>query len=140
MNPDNFCNLTGCVQDEPWTRWRAPRQGVPRGQIRFWLQVSRELAGDGCDRLLCAIEPKDEAEFRRYEQELRSGRTVHLVAQACSTDTPTEGQPGVIFVAESCGFDGQETQHVHHKHRQTGKMAAAGDDSGAELPLGGLAQ
>lgn len=135
MNPANRCHLEGVIQGEAWTRWRAPKQGVPRGQVRFWLRVSRLVAGDGGDCLLCAIEPHDEFEVRRYEGELRDGRAVSIEAHAQRTcGTLFEDAPGVIFVAEACAFDGATATDVparrHHAH---GKMAAAGD----ELPLEG---
>lgn len=133
----NICHLEGVVQGENWTRWK-PNE---RGQVRFWLGVSRDLAGEGLDVLLCAIEPKTVEEVTLYERELRAGRTVQVQAAARSLAAilarPQEDYPVVIFVAESCGFDGGKTHGVHdRKHvRPTGKMAAAGDDSGAELPL-----
>jgi hypothetical protein len=143
INPENICHLVGVVQAFPrygdnWTRYNR----FQRGQVRFWLGVSRELAGDGFDLLLCAIEPKDLAEIRHYETELRSGRTVHLEASAHvikPIEMPDEDAPGVIFVAECCGFDGGKALPVHHKHRvhAHGKMAAAADDSGQLLPLEG---
>jgi hypothetical protein len=139
MTTSNSCHLEGVVQayslyGDNWTRYNRHQ----RGQVRFWLGVSRELAGDGLDVLLCAIEPKDADELRHYQEEIRGGRTLQLQAHAKAiqqTDMPGESMPGVIFVAESCGFDGREAHPVHHKHKPIGKMAAAGDDSGAELPL-----
>ena len=81
INPENMCHLVGCVQGEIWTRWRKPSEGQLRGQVRFWMRVSREIAGDGTDCLLCAIEPHDAAELKRYESELRDGRTVLPLAR-----------------------------------------------------------
>lgn len=141
MNPANTCRLEGTVQGDSWTRWRA--KPSLRGQVRFWLGVPRELAGEGPDQLLCAIEPKNEEELRRYQAEIRAGRTVQLQAVARAIlALAHEDHPCVIFVAEYCGFDGQvvgEVHQVHRKHAQ-GKMAAAGDDSGAELPLAEVAR
>lgn len=137
-NPANLCQLQGVVHGECWTRWRSPRQGVARGQVRFWLSVARELAGEGVDLLLCAIEPKDELELKHYEAEIAGGRTVHLVARATAmADTPAEERPCVVFVAESCGFGGAPAVDVHArpKFRAHGKVAAAGDD--VELALEG---
>jgi len=142
---NNLCHLEGTVQaysmyGDNWTRWRSPRQGIARGQVRFWLALSRELAGDGLDVVLCAIEPCDEIEVKRYQEEIRGGRTVRLEARACSMadpEHPGESSPGVVFVAESCGFDGAKPHDVHsRKHlRPQGKLAAAADDSVGELPL-----
>ena len=136
MNAANICHLEGTVQSFPlygdnWTRYNRHQ----RGQVRFWLGVSRELAGDGLDMLLCAIEPRSAEELRHYDGELRGGRTVQLAAVARALhqhETPGESTPGVIFVAESCGFDGSSARAVHQGWRPArGKMAAAGD----ELPL-----
>lgn len=136
MSLENICRLSGSVQADPlaganWTRYNRNQ----RGQVRFWLAVSRDLAGQGLDVLLCAIEPATVEELERYQAEIKPGRTVELAAHARATfQRPNEDHPGVIFVAESCGFGGGAVLEVHHKQRQ-GKMAAAADDSGAELPL-----
>lgn len=141
MTQDNYCHLAGVVREFPlyganWTRYNRNA----RGQVRFWLGVARDLAGQGMDLLLCAIEPRDASELLHYERELQGGRQVQLTAAARAVhdgDIPGESTPSVIFVAESCGFDGREALPVHQKHKVAGKMAAAADDSGAELPLGG---
>jgi hypothetical protein len=137
VNPANHCRLEGVVQSFPlygdnWTRYNRHQ----RGQVRFWLGVTRELAGEGLDLLLCAIEPNTAEELRHYQDEIRGGRTVLLEAHAKAVqpaEIPGESTPGVVFVAESCGFGGHPAQPVHHKLKPSGKMAAAGDDS--ELPL-----
>lgn len=143
MNPANTCRLEGTVQGDNWTRWKA--RPDMRGQVRFWLGVSQAFAGEGLDVLLCAIEPRNEEELRRYQAEIRRGRSVQLQAVARAVlPIANEDHPCVIFVAEYCGFDGQAAtgaaaHQVHRKHAQ-GKMAAAGDDSGAELPLAEVAR
>lgn len=136
MNADNRCELIGTVAGENWTRWRAPRNGVARGQVRFHLLVARELAGEGCDRLLCAIEPHDELELARYQRDLAEGATVRICAQARALEPQDPEKATVIFVAESAGFGGRPLEDVHAKHRVRphGKAAAAGD---VELALEG---
>lgn len=137
MNADNMCHLQGWVQNYPlygpcWTRYNRHQ----RGQVRFWLGMTRELAGDGLDVVLCAIEPRTAEELVHYQEELRAGRSVQITATAHSLvdQVPGESTPGVIFVAESCGFDGRPVAGVHHVPKKaTGKMAAANDPS--ELPL-----
>lgn len=143
MNHVNFVHLEGTLHGPCWTRWKC--RG--RGQVRFWLAVSRELAGDGYDLVLCAIEPKTGAEVFHLERELRDGRTCALQAHVRSLvdkDRPLQHQEDrsvVIFVAESCGLDGQSEANSHRlgapqrRRRLQGKMAAANDDSGYELPL-----
>lgn len=137
MNPANLIDLEGTIVSDPregacWTRWKAGG----RGQARFWLAVSRDLAGEGFDAFLCAIEPKTADEVRRLEHELRVGRTVHLHATARSLmrkDVYDENSPSVIFVAEECSLDGQAVRNAHRigygprKHHEHGKMAAAGE-------------
>lgn len=139
MNPDNCVRLVGTVREDPregasWTRYRTGG----RGQIRFWLAVSRELAGAGFDVLLCALEPERAEEISRYSGELRAGRTVHLEASAKACGEPQENNSSVIFVAHACGFDGAPSQAVHappRRHALHGKSAAAGDREEAELEL-----
>lgn len=140
MNPENLIQLTGSVQGDTWTRWK-PGPGM-RGQVRFRLAVSRELAGEGYDLFVCAIEPRSAAELPALERELRAGRQVKLSATARAVAAaPGHEEPCVIFVAEECGFDGQEARNVHALHRRPqvrGKLAAAGDVAEL-LPLeGGL--
>lgn len=112
-----------------WTRWTPGG----RGKVFFWLAVSRDLAGDGFDLLLCAVEPKTAPEIRVLEAELRAGRTVHLNAFARQlAKDPTEQSSSVIFIAETCGLDGAAAVDVHRvgnmrKKCAHGKMAAAGD-------------
>lgn len=140
MNTDNVVELHGTVHADPisgsaWTRWKPGG----RGQVRFWLAVSRTLAGEGYDVLLCCVEPKEAKEVDRLAIELRAGRSVHLVCQArripqgrhpnCEEDTMT-----IVFVAETCGLDGTPPIDAHkvgfHPPRRKcahGKMAAAGD-------------
>ena len=140
MNPANQVRLEGTLAGDCWTRWKAR----DRGKVMFWLAVSRELAGDGFDRLLCAIEPKSPEEVYRLERELVDGRAVKLEAEArMAVEHPTEAAPGVLFVAECCGIDGQAPRSAHnvglpprriHAH---GKAAAAGDDQ-PELPIAPL--
>lgn len=137
----NFVHLEGTLQGNCWTRWKSRE----RGQVRFWLGVSRHLAGDGLDLLLCAIEPKSAEEVWRLQTELREGRSCSLQASVHSlvdADRPLAHQetaPGVIFVAETCGMDGRAEHSAHrvgiHRRHAHGKLAAAGDD--AELPLEG---
>lgn len=140
MNAQNMCHLEGVVQEFPfyganWSRCN------PRGryQVRFWLGVSRELAGDGLDLFLCAIEPRTQEELTHYTTEIRGRRAVSLNGTARdlqNAEVPGESSALVIFVAESCAFDGQEMHQVHErKPARQGKMAAAGDDSGDELKL-----
>lgn len=143
MNSANRCHLSGVVLGESWTRWRAPKQGVPRGQVRFWLGVRRSGDPlDGLDPFLCAIEPHDELELKRYESELSDGRTVTIEARAVAPGVLPkldENHAAVIFVAECCAFDGAALADVHatsRRHHAHGKMAAAADDA-AELPLEG---
>lgn len=140
MNEANIVHLEGSVAFVPgyehnWTRWK-PKG---RGQVRFWLSVSREFAGDGFDIFLCAIEPRADEELKRYEQELRAGRMVKITASARAVSLVTrEADTSVIFVAEECGFDGAAPAAAHRpRHVQVkGKLAAAGDMEGAELELG----
>jgi hypothetical protein len=144
MNPANSVQLQGIVQEDSrdgmsnWTRYR--QNG--HAQVRFWLAVSRDTAGDGWDVLLCAIEPRSGEELLRLERELTRGRTVKLCAIARSlqpSDNPHEDNPGVIFIAEECGLDGKEASSAHRvgcaarKHHAHGKMAAAGDVEQEEL-------
>jgi len=140
MNTDNIVHLDGCVavvsQQPSWTRYKPGG----RGQVRFWLAVSRAIAGMGVDIFLCAIEPRTEQEIRHYEEQLRPARRVTLTAEARTVDVqPNEKSPGVIFVAEECAFDGAQVQpvHPHKRHRLTGKMAAAGEHMEDE-PLFGI--
>lgn len=146
MNPENMVHLEGTVQPDVrnganWTRYRVNGHA----QVRFWLAVSRPLMGEGWDVFLCAIEPRNGDELLRLEREITERRTVKLTAVALSLskqDHPDEDNPGVIFVAEECGLDGNEPHSAHRvgcaprKHHATGKMAAAGDV--AELPLEGV--
>lgn len=138
MNLANHCELEGTIHGDCWTRWKSRE----RGQVRFWLAISRELAGDGFDLVLCAIEPSTADEVYRLERELLNGRTVKLEAQARTTHAhAVEESPGVIFVAECAGLDGRAPGDAHrlgvqrrpHAH---GKMAAAGDVE--LLPLEGI--
>jgi hypothetical protein len=85
MNTQNMCHLEGVIQgyghqDVNWTRYNRHQ----RGQVRFWLGIPRELAGDGLDVVLCAIEPHTVEELLQYQAELRAGRTVQLAAAARS--------------------------------------------------------
>lgn len=142
MNPDNLTRLDGTLHGSPWTRWPSRE----RGQVRFWLSVARDLAGDGYDLFLVAIEPRRAEEVRRLEEELRDGRRVIVYARARSLidlDVPLRAQeraPGVIFLADECGPDGLASRSAHElgaphrRHRPHGKMAAAGDTEG-ELQL-----
>lgn len=139
MNPQNHVELVGTVHADhfngaSWTRWKPGG----RGQVRFWLAVSRELLGEGYDVLLCAIEPKSSGEIERLERELTAGRTVHLCSQArrISGDRHVPGEEssiGVIFIAETCGLDGvapisaHKVGIVHPRRHAHGKMAAAND-------------
>lgn len=126
----NLCRLSGTVHGETWTRWRAPRAGLARGQVRFWLRVPRELAGEGAELLLCAVEPRDEQEVTNDERELAPGRSVELTAAAraaAAGDPDAHGAAAVIFVAELCGFAGAPLAPVHTRPR-VGKLAAAGDE------------
>lgn len=139
MNPCNQVELVGTVhvhermKGPSWTRWK-PGPGA-RGQVRFWLAVSREFLGEGYDLLLCAIEPKTAGEVDRLEAEIRAGRTVHLSAQARQLSVYgkeiDENSVCVVFVAETCGFDGREEIGAHNvgirRRRAHGKMAAAND-------------
>lgn len=137
MNPANCCKLEGVVHGECWTRYRAV-VGAQRGQVRFWLAVSRDLAGSGLDYLLCALELGSIEDLRRYEVEIRDGRHVQLEAQARALDEqPQERNPAVLFVAESCTFCVGAIAAGQRPHRVAahGKLAAAHDDSDAELPL-----
>lgn len=137
MNPDNVIHLDGTVQGDAWTRWPVKRPG----QVRFWLAVSRELAGEGMDVFLCAVAPRSAEELYALEREIRAGRRVRINAEARRTSGALfEDEPGVIFIAEECGFDGAEARNAHTLHRRHaahGKCAAAGDVDGAaaELPL-----
>lgn len=141
MNAANLVHLDGTVHGDCWTRWKARA-----GQVRFWLEVSRDLAGDGCDLFLVAIAPESADEVWRLQREIRDGRSCSVAAAAKSLvklDAPLqhqENQPGVIFVAESCGLDGAQERNAHqvgalHRPRAHGKMAAANDDTGLELGL-----
>lgn len=141
MNAANLVHLDGTVHGDCWTRWKARA-----GQVRFWLEVSRNLAGDGCDLLLVAIAPRSAEEVYRLQRELRDGRSCSVAAAARSLvqmDRPLQHQenlPGVIFVAESCGLDGAHERNAHqvgavHRHRLHGKLAAVADDTGLELGL-----
>lgn len=137
MNSDNHVHLSGTVHVQPitgasWTCWK-PGPGA-RGQVRFWLAVSRDLAGEGYDILLCAIEPKTADEVRRLELEFRGGRTVEIDARARQLAKDVdERHSNVIFIAETCGFDGAAAVSAHkvgiphRRHHAHGKMAAAGD-------------
>jgi hypothetical protein len=130
---DNRVELEGTVHDVPWLSYGRGQ----RGRVNFWLQVSRELAGEGVDIFHCAIEPKSGDEVLRLEREVRAGRTVRIVAIARSRvdlELPLDRQaPSVIFVAEECGLDDEPSRSAHsvglprrsHPH---GKAAAAGDD------------
>lgn len=149
MNPQNQVEFVGSVHADPiagaaWTRWK--KGG--RGQVRFWLAVSRELMGDGFDVFLCAIEPQTAPEVDRLALQLTAGRTVHLFAQARRVEADLHGMNEensmtVIFVAETCGFDGAEpfSAHkvgiVHRRHHAHGKMAAAGDTEPELLEMAG---
>ena len=130
MNLDNFTHLDGTVRGECWTRWPV---GKP-GQVRFWLAVSRGFAGEGVDLFLCAVQPKSVTEITALERELRDGRHVRLHAEARQVgDAGCEDRPGVVFVAEECGFDGGDPRNAHTIHKRAhGKCAAAGDVDGAE--------
>lgn len=141
MNAANLVHLDGTIHGECWTRWKARD-----GQVRFWLEVSRDLAGDGTDLFLVAIAPKSAEEVFRLEREIRNGRSCAIAATARSLvqlDAPLQHQekmPAVIFVAESCGLDGAHERNArqlgaHPRHRLHGKLAAANDDSGLELGL-----
>lgn len=139
MNSDNVVEFHGTVHADRiagacWTRWKPGA----RGQVRFWLAVSRELAGEGYDVLLCCVEPKTAKEVDQLEVELRAGRSVHLIAQARRVPqgknlANEEDAMTVIFHAESCGLDGappmdaHKLGSAHRKHSAHGKMAAAGD-------------
>lgn len=139
MDPQNSVSLEGTVQADTlsgsaWTRWKPGG----RGQVRFWLAVSRELAGEGYDVLLCAIEPKSPNEIERLERELKAGRTVHISGKARRMQPSgqiraEEDSMSVIFVAETCGLDGAPPADAHkvgiphRRHHAHGKMAAAGD-------------
>lgn len=134
MTPDNVILLDGTVHGDAWTRWPVRKPG----QVRFWLAVSRELAGEGCDVFLCAIQPKTAEEVFALEREIRAGRHVRIHAEAHTVGDATEERPGVIFIAEECGFDGAPPKNAHAIHKRVrahGKCAAAGD---VELPLEGL--
>lgn len=140
MNPDNVIHLDGAVRGDCWTRWPVKK----RGQVRFWLAVSREFAGEGNDVFLCAIQPKSPEEVFTLEREIRDGRRVRINAEAHQVGDAIEDRPGVIFIAEECGLDGGEPKNAHTLHRRLqahGKCAAAGDVEGgtAELALGGSA-
>jgi hypothetical protein len=147
MNPANIVHLEGTIREDRWNGANWSRHRVDgHVQIRFWLGVSRELAGEGFDVLLCAIEPRNGQELLRLERELTVGRQVRLTAVAHSLqpqDNPDEKTPGVVFIAEECGLDGEATHNAHRvgyaqrKHHARGKMAAAGDVEEEELlPLG----
>lgn len=143
MSSANTVQLEGTIQPDVrnganWSRYRVNGHA----QIRFWLAVSRDLMGEGWDVLLCAIEPRNGDELLRLERELTERRTVRLTAVARSLtpqDNPHEESPGVIFVAEECGLDGNEAHSAHRvgcsprKHHAHGKMAAAGDVENEEL-------
>lgn len=145
MTLENAIHLEGTLHGPCWTRWKTKE----RGQVRFWLAVSREVAGEGFDLFLVAIEPRTGDEIRRLESELTEGRTCSVSAHAKSLVhgdralMAQEGTPGVIFVAEECGLDGAATRNAHQlgalprRHAAHGKMAAAGDVESAELQLEG---
>ena len=152
MNPDNQVHLSGTVHSHhitgpAWTCWKPG--ACARGQVRFWLAVSRDLAGEGFDIFLCAIEPQTAPEVVRLERELKAGRTVQIDARArqLSKDAD-ERRSHVIFIAETCGFDGQAAVNAHkvgiphRRHSAHGKMAAAGDvePEQPELPATALEQ
>lgn len=136
MNLENQIHLVGHVVGSTWTRWHSTGG---RGQVRFWLGVSRELAGEGQDIFLCAIEPKTAPEIAGLEKELRQGRQVALEARAKSLVSEQaslhsqEASLGVIFISEQVGLDGHVLDSAHkvgtpsRHQRVTGKMAAAGD-------------
>ncbi len=143
MNLSNQVSLEGTVQEDPWSgaNWARYRQDG-HAQIRFWLAVSREIAGEGWDLLLCAIEPRNGDELLRLQRELVIGRTVRIHAIARSLlpkEKPNENAPSVIFIAEECGLDSEAAHSAHRvgcaprKHHAHGKMAAAGDEE--LLPL-----
>lgn len=139
MNPDNHCRLRGTVVGDCWSRWPVRA----RGRVYFWLAVSRSLAGDGTNRLLCAIEPNAADEVYRLEREIHDGRSITIDAAACQArDEVSESMPGVVFVAECCGLDGAPTRSAHNvgiaprRNHAHGKAAAAGDDQSELLPIG----
>ncbi len=137
MNPANTVTLEGTIRDDVrngpnWSRYRVNGHA----QVRFWLAVSRDLAGEGWDTLLCAIEPRTGDEVLRLQRELTTGRTVKICAIARSLtdpDLPDESHPGVIFIADECELDGNDARSAHRlgcaarRHHAHGKMAAAGD-------------
>lgn len=134
MNQCNLVHLEGTIHGQNWSRYKRP----DRGQVRFWLAVSRDLAGEGYELLLCAIEPKSADEIYRLERELGDGRSIVLNASAHSLididRPPQETSPGVIFIAEEVGLAGGAIRSAHsvgsppRRHHAHGKMAAAGDD------------
>ena len=132
MRATNRVELEGTVHGAPWLSYGRGQQG----RVNFWLAVSRELAGEGFELLKCAIEPRCGEELLRLDRELRDGRMVHIVARARSqvdVDAALPAQtPGVIFVADECGLDGEAPRSAHRVGlprpvRAHGKMAAAGD-------------
>ena len=147
MNAENRVEFDGSVHGTgAWLTYGRGQQG----RVNFWLAVSRECAGDGFDVLHCAVEPKSGPELLRLERELRPGRRVRIAAVARSLVNPEarlDAQPpGVIFIAEECGLDGEELRSAHRigaprRERPAGKAAAAHDyedgaaGAGAELEL-----
>lgn len=141
MSVENAITLEGTLHGHAWSRWKTREQG----QVRFWLAVSREHAGDGYDLFLVAIEPKNGPEVLRLEHELTDGRKclVHAHARslvkAAGALLHQEDSPGVIFVAEEHGLDGaalssaRSVGSIPRRHHAHGKMAAAGDASELQL-------
>lgn len=134
MNQDNSCHLEGHVSGDCWTRYRS-QPGGQRGQVRFWLVVARMESPAYPDQLLCAIEPKTVEELEHFTREIRSGRRLSMSGHARSLNAgiQLEDRAVVVFVAESCGFDGAAAAAVHHRIRVVGKMAAAGEAAQPEL-------
>lgn len=129
MNPDNVIHLDGAVRGDCWTRWPVKKPG----QVRFWLAVSRALAGEGNDVFLCAIQPKSAEEVLALQKEIRDGRRVRINGEAHAVGEQIEERAGVIFIAEACGLDGAEVRNAHTLHKRAhGKCAAAGDADAAE--------
>lgn len=132
MHAVNRVELEGTVHGAPWLSYGHGQQG----RVNFWLAVSRELAGEGFELLQCAVEPRCGEELLRLDRELRDGRAVRIVARARSIVNLDAGllsqTPGVIFVADECGLDGEAPRSAHRvglarPQRAQGKMAAAGD-------------
>ena len=139
MHATNRVELEGTVHGAPWLSYGRGQQG----RVNFWLAVSRELAGEGFELLLCAVEPKCGEELLRLDRELRDGRAVRIVARARSTvnvDAALQAQvPGVIFIADECGLDGEAPRSAHRvgvarPARAQGKRAAAGDVERSAVP------